>query len=471
MKRLPVIQPLGFLIVLLLLLGMTAARPAQTFFPDSSATTNTYLIGLIETLRLAGAQNIDIQIAAQRLAEAKANYQSSVWQFLPWLSPGVSYRRHDDLIQNVEGAIIDVHKDSYTVGPAIVAQLDLGDAIYKHLASRQLRNASDFALESERADAILVAARAYFDLLKAGGSVAASKTAVSLSSNYSAQVEQAVQAGIAFKGDLLRIRVQAERDLLTLRQSQEQTRIAAARLAEVLHLDPALELSPSEQDLVPLSLVKTNATLEALVGQALASRPELKQSRSLTEAARESRRGASYGPLIPTLGAQVFAGGLGGGRDSSPSTFGASEDYQFTLAWRLGPGGLFDAGRIHASEARLQIARLSETKLRDELSRQVIESLTRVHSLNDQLVTAQRAVHDSEETVRLTEQRKQFAVGAVLETIQSQQELTRARFDLINLISEQNKAQYTLAHAIGASNPVKTITNQVTNPDPATSRQ
>jgi outer membrane protein TolC len=419
--------------------------------PSITITNNIYVIGLMETLRLAGARNLDVQIAGQRLAEAKANYQSSLWQFFPWLSPGVAYRRHDDLIQNVEGRILDVHKDSYTVGPALAAQIDLGDAIYKNLASRQLLKASDFALESQRQDAILAAAQAYFDLVKADASVAASTTALALSSNYSAQVEQAVQAGIAFKGDLLRIRVQTDRYLLTLRQAQEQVRLSAARLALLLHLDPLVELSASEPDLLPLSLVSTNATLDALVAKALGWRPELKQSHSLTEAARQTRRGATLGPLIPTVGAQVFVGGLGGGKDGDPSTFGASEDYQLTFAWRIGPGGLFDAGRIHASEAHLQIARLAESKLQDELSRQVIESLTRVHSLNDQLATLQRALQGSEETARLSDQRKEFAIGAVLETIQAQQELTRVRLDLINVIAEQNKAQYALMRSIGGS--------------------
>ena len=46
-------------------------------------------------------------------AEAKANHQSAVAQFFPWLSPGVTYRQHDDKLQDVQGNIIDVHKYSY----------------------------------------------------------------------------------------------------------------------------------------------------------------------------------------------------------------------------------------------------------------------------------------------------------------------------------------------------------------------
>ena len=42
-----------------------------------------------------------------------------------------------------------------------------------------------------------------------------------------------------------------------------------------------------------------------------------------------------------------------------------------------------------------------------------------------------------------------FAVGAVLESIQAEQELTRARLDYLDAVSEFNKAQYALRRAIG----------------------
>ena len=51
-------------------------------------------IDLPTVLRLAGAQNLDVQIARQRLAEAAAADTSATLQFLPWLSPALGYRGH-----------------------------------------------------------------------------------------------------------------------------------------------------------------------------------------------------------------------------------------------------------------------------------------------------------------------------------------------------------------------------------------
>ena len=116
-----------------------------------------------------------------------------------------------------------------------------------------------------------------------------------------------------------------------MRQALEQQRVAAVNLAQILHLDSTVDLVPHDEDLVPLLLFPTNAALDFLVQQALHSRPELKAGQALIAASREAKNGAVYGPLVPSVGAQVFAGGLGGGYQGGPDNFGHSEDYLLGL--------------------------------------------------------------------------------------------------------------------------------------------
>jgi outer membrane protein TolC len=430
-------------------------RPATTLgaqlpgSPSSVTTNGVYLIDLPMALRLANAQNLDVQIARERLNEAKANHESAVQLFFPWISPAAAYRRHDNRIQAVDGTMLDADKQSYTVGGALTAQVELGDAIYKSLVARQLLNAADHALESQRQDSTLAAAQGYYDLAKTQALADAVKEALKISQEYQKQLHEAVGAGIAFKGDELRVQTQTERYQIALRQALEQQRIAAARLAQTLHLDSTVELVPQSTDLVPLTLVETNASLDSLVQQALQSRPELKQNQALISAARDAKNGAVYGPLIPSVSAQAFGGGLGGGKNGSTGNFGESEDYFVGIGWRIGPGGLLDSGRIHGSKARLETANLTAQKVQDEITRQVVESHTRMQSLLDQLATTKQNLATAAETLRLTRERKQFGVGVVLEDIQAQQELTRTRSDYLNATAELNKAQYGLQRAIG----------------------
>src|SRR6059036_3386012 len=91
------------------LIQMVPTSQAQVPASPSRATTNNvYPIDLPTVLRLANAQNLDIQIARERLKEAKANHESAVEQFFPWISPGVAYRRHEGRIQAVNGPIASV---------------------------------------------------------------------------------------------------------------------------------------------------------------------------------------------------------------------------------------------------------------------------------------------------------------------------------------------------------------------------
>ncbi len=408
-------------------------------------------IDLPTVLQLAGAQNLDIKIAREKLTEAKANHESAREQFFPWLSPGAGYRQHNGMAQSVpSGVVSDGHFQSYTAGAALAAQVDIGGALYNTLAAHQLVRAADHALDAQLQDTILAAAQGYFDLVKAQAAVGVAREAVRISQDYQDQLHRAVGIGIAYKGDELRVQVETQRNELTLRQTQEQQRVAAARLSQILRLDLTVELIGREADLAPLSLVETNATLDALVGQALGNRPELKQSRALIGAARESKDGAVYGPMIPTLGAQAFAGGFGGNTAGAPSSFGGSEDYYAGLSWRVGPGGLFDFGRIHAAESRLRSSRLLEERLKDEVARQVVEAQTRLESQADQLATAKKSLVTAGENLRLSRERKKFEVANVLENILAEQELTRTRNDYFTAVAEFNKAQYALNKAIGA---------------------
>ena len=412
-------------------------------------TNRIHEIDLPTTLRLAGAQNLDVQIAREQLAEARANHAAAVAQFFPWIAPSFTYRQHDDKLQDVSGTMLDVHKYSYAPGATLAVQLDVGDALYRSLAAKQLVKAADHAFEAQRQDSVVAAAQGYYELSFAQGAVGVARESLRINSEYEQQIGHAVDAGIAFKGDALRITVQKERSQLALRQAIEQQRIVAARLAEVLHLDPSVELAAVDTDLAPLALVDTNAALDTLVQQGVGNRPELKQNAALLSASREANRGAVYGPLIPMLGAQGFFGGLGGGRNGVGDTFGAQEDYAVGVSWRIGPGGLFDFTRTRATESRLKISEFTLEKLHDEVTRQIVEAFTRWESLNDQLNVTRRTLQAAEEGLRLAQQRKEFAVGIVLENIQAEQDLTRARLDYLKTVADFDRAQYTLLKAIG----------------------
>src|SRR4051812_42792355 len=259
-------------ILFIALLGAAAqAGPPQASKPA------WHSIDLATALRLAGANNLDVQIARERLAEAEAQNLVALEQFFPYVAPGLSYRRHEGNIQTVEGRIIDADKELYTAGATATAQVDLGEALFRKLAARRSVDAARHFAEAQRQESVLQAALGYFDLARAKAAAGVAAEAVHIAEDYAAQVKQALDAGLAFKGDVYRATTQVERNRLALDRAREQRRLAASRLAQVLYLDPAVTLVPEGGDLAPIELIPAGRSVEALIAEATAARPELKQ--------------------------------------------------------------------------------------------------------------------------------------------------------------------------------------------------
>ena len=441
-------SPLGPLVAFLLQScwsGMAAAQEP----PKAPAAASSYPIDLPTTLRLAGAQNLDVQLAHNAVDEAHANYASALERFLPTLAPSASYLHHSGFDQDVNGRMVDVTKHAETTGAYLTAQIPVGDAIFTSLQTHQLVAAADAGAKVQEQDSSLTAAQQYFALVSAGALVEVVSDSLRISQSYEQQLKEAVQIGIAFKGDALRVETQTERLQLDLTRARQQLRLAATQLAQTLHLQPTIELIPAEREPAPLALADLNASPEELIRTALQNRPEVARSNALIAAAEDSRRGAIYGPLLPTVGGQAFAGQFKGAPGDESDMGGARRDYAVGLSWKVGPGGLFDFGRIRSSGAKLTAAEISDEKLRDQIGREVVDGYTRVQSLFEQLRVARVNLNSAEETLRLTRQRKQMGVGVVLEDIQAQQELLKVRTDLVTIVTELNQQQYALLHSVG----------------------
>ena len=284
-------------------------------------------ISLPAVLRLAGANNLDIKLATERVTEAQAQHEAAWMQWFPYVTPGVSFRRHEGNIQTVDGQIIDADKQSLTLGAAVTMQLEAGETYYKNLVAKKLIRAAEHAVEVQRQESIWQGVSAYLEVVRAQAAVGVAGEAVRVAADYAGQVQQAVDAGIAFKGDAFRAIAQTERNRLTQRQAREQQRIAAARLAQVLRISPLIELVPDDRTPAPLTFSESDTALSQLAARAVERRPEVAMNAEQLAAAITAGDGAKWAPVIPTLRAEIFQGGLGGGQhDDGPRHFNDSSD-------------------------------------------------------------------------------------------------------------------------------------------------
>lgn len=408
-------------------------------------------IDLPTALKLAGAKNLDVEIAREKVNEARAVSDSARARFFPWIAPSIVVRRHEENVQDAGGRILDADKQSLSAGIALNAQLDLGETYYQTLIAKQVVKSNEATLAGRQREATFRAAAGYFDLVRARAAVIAAEEAARIIGRHAGQIATTAEAGITFQGDVTRVRAARERSELALSRARTEQRIAGIRLAEVLRLDPSVELTPVDSDLAPLSGLVAADDLGGLIAHAFASRPELDEMAARMQAARLGRRAATRAPLMPVIGAQASIGGLGGGPAGSTLTrdFDTSSDLSLGVSWRVGPGGLFDRNRQREMGARERQSELEQEKMRDFIRRQVVEHYTRLRALAGQIDLVERALKAADQTAKLSRERREMGVSAALEDLQAEDELAQARRDFLVTIADYNLAQYALWYVVG----------------------
>ena len=412
---------------------------------DDVGDSQRYPIDLSTVLRLAGAQPLELALVREKVHDAYAKVILSREKFIPNMIPEIEFFRHEEEIQSTEGIFFEVDKQFVFPKVKMNLELDVGDAIYSTLAAQQRYYASRATLEATTRNIVLEAAIAYFDLLQSQAEVKIREEAQVISETLVRQTEAAVRLGKGFKGDVLRAKAQLASDRLALMKTKEVFKISSVNLATILRLDQKIIFYPADIIVTPIQLVPKNIIMEQLIQNAIEQRPELKEALALLDADKNEKAASIWGPMIPTVQADVRAGGFGETLDDLKST----EEYNVSLGWKVGSGGLFYKGRKELADARYRSSEIRLAKLQRDIIQQVIIAHTQVNAKNEQMTIAEQGVKDAEESLKLNEARLKLGVGLPLEVLQAQTALIQARKDYISSIIDYNKAQYRLFVSVG----------------------
>jgi outer membrane protein TolC len=406
-------------------------------------------VDLPTVMRLAGANNDEIRLARAKHVEALAESRLAWQRFWPSLTLGAGYRRADGNVQDIAGAVFDVSKQQYSVGPNLMIDWSPGDMYYSALAAKQKALAAEQLAEKARRDIVTQSTGRYYDLLAAEASLAIIEDDLRLTQEYEKQIGGAVDAGTAFRADLLRVKTQVSREKLSIRQHEEARDLAAAALAEILRLPAETELRPAKADLVPVRLLDRRTGVATLISQAARERPEMKAADAVSSAAGLESERASVAPMIPSVQAGYGFGGLGGGFNGDMGNFDETQNVFVGLGWKIGPGGLFDRQRKVIAGAQEEAAGLQASNVKAAIGREVVEAAARSQSAHDQIAINDEAVGAAEEMVKLARERQASQLGVVLEYLLAREELTRARQSRVQAVTRFNKAQHELKRAVG----------------------
>ena len=432
-------------------------------------------IDLPDALRLAGARDLDIAIARERVCQSLAELRQAQVLWLPSLFIGPNWIRHDGQAQIVQGRVQTISKSSLFLGataaggssvsgpvpaggPAQVSGLTsvlrVSDAIFEPLAARRVVEARRAGIQVATNDALLGVAEAYFDLQREAGRIAIAREAASNADDLVDLTASFARSGAGLDADYRRSLAERDRQRKNVEQAVGDLEVASAELIRRVRLDPRLVVAPVEPPESVIHLVAEDCAIDDLIVTGLRNRPELAESQALVQATLVRLKQAKLRPFIPSVALRYSGGGFGGGANGFFGNFNARSDVDVNLYWELQNLGLADRAIAQQRAAQQRIALLELMKVQDRVASEVVQAEKARIASARRMKESSQAVPEALQSLKLnlTNIRRGSGLpGATrpIEVLQPIQALAQARTDYLEAVLAYNRAQFRLYRALG----------------------
>ncbi len=398
----------------------------------------------------------------ERVREAYAQWQAARVLWLPSIRAGLYYGNHEGPYQANDGTIVLSNRSTLETGlgmaavgggspavPGIAANFRVSDAVFQPRIANQERSARQHAVTATTHDLLLAVAVGYLDLLRAFQQKAIAEETLGHAKELADVTAAFARTGEGSQADADRAQTELAVRQNAVAQAEAQTRVASARLAELLNLDPGRPLVPREPAVTPIDLVVDETAVGQLVAQGLSQRPELAESRHLVDEAVERLRRERYAPLLPSVLLGISQGGYGGGQGSTVGDLHNRFDLDATAYWELRNFGAGETAARQAASSRVEQARLLQIQLMDRVAREIVEAHAQSQSLRGQIAVAESGVKAAGDSHRRNLERIRLGQGLPIEALQSIQALDQARREYLRAVADYDEAQFRLHRALG----------------------
>lgn len=439
---------------------------SEEMLPDiSTDVTGRYPIDLPTALRLAGANNLQIALARERVFEAQSRLDAADVLWVPSLGAGVMYNKHDGRLQATEGDVQEVSRNSLFVGggpvlsnapltggaggPRLFVDLSLADVYFEPLAAQQSVQAADAGQSAVFNDTLLEVTTAYLGLVNAQAAVAIANEAVTNAGQLVQITEGFARSGAGLEADSQRARADLASRQRTLYAAEENLAVVSAELSRLLRLDASVILFAADEEPVPLEMIDEDTPLPVLIGQGLAARPEVRAASAQIEGTYARLRQEEVRTWLPYLFVGYSAGGFGGGTGSSVDNFAGRGDLDAGAVWSWENFGFGNLARQREQESIYNQAQLTSGQVRDRVAIEVAQAYRRVQSRRQQIAASRTQVVAAADAFQLN---LAGIEGLTLRPIEAQQAigaLASARQQYVDAVIDYDRAQFELLRAIG----------------------
>ena len=404
-------------------------------------------VNLDAIFHLAEAKNAQIALAREKVHESDLNGQLAAKGWLPTVTAGVGYYRHEGGIQNEDGTLTRSSFGALYPGVDVHADFDVRVATIARIDAERKRWQQQGELSRVNYETLLDAADTYIDLLSARRGEA---VAQELDKNQREVLKRA-EGSAASGGKVLVESIQAELSgsAQAAAKLRQQGDAASAKLAYLLGLDPECPLVPVDETLTPMDLVDATPTL---VAQALTDGPGIHELQGLMRVI-DCGMAELSGPkrFMPTFGLCLTEGYFGAGPDG---VLTGSNRFDLGVQARWNLTDLFKAGDVkRIAESKRRQVELSYEDLRGKLTLGVRESRDEILSGREQIGHASEQIRRASEAYRLSKLRVDENVpgSSQGEVSLALRGLAQAHGSYISSVNAYNKAQVRLLLLLGTA--------------------
>ncbi len=419
--------------------------------PEEVTLQGNQPISLAQALELARRNNRDLQVSLLELERNRAALREAQAALLPTLNVSTDVTRSQsassqlqDELSGRNGLLSNQDQPSTSFS----GQAQLSYNIYTsgrvqasvRAAEEQVRF-NELAVETRSETIRLNVATDYYNLQQADEQVRIAQSAVQNSEASLRDAEALERAGVGTRFDVLRSQVNLANAQQDLTNARSQQAISRRQLATRISLPQAINISAAD----PVQLAGLwNPTLEQSIVLAFQNRPELQQQLAQRNISEQQRRQA-LGELGPQVSLVASYDLLDQFNDNASITDG----YSFGVRASL---NLFDGGaaRARAEQSRVNIA-IAETQFaeqRNQIRFQVEQAFSTQQSSLENVQTANTALEQAREALRLARLRFQAGVGTQTDVINSENDLTRAEGNRVTAILDYNRALAQLQRSV-----------------------
>lgn len=379
-------------------------------------------------LTLADAQRLAIQnnpqYSSAKYTAAAAHQQPAQYRAaeLPNLTGLLTGVGADNGTRLAAGALNNPAVYSRAAGGIVASQLitDFGRTHNLVGMSNLQAQAQDQASDNTRADVLLGATRAYFDVLRAQAVLKVAQQTVAARQLVFDQISALAQSQLRTELDVSFANVNLSDAKLLQLQAENGINSAEAELAAALGLPNQTTFDVADEPM-PAGLP---AQADPLIAQAMQNRPDLKDLQLLQAAAERFTR-AEHDLYYPTVSGLVAAGGVPVGVSQVPGHYAAAG---VNVSIPVFNGGLFKARESEAS-LKAKAAAQNVADLANRITRDVRVAWLNATTAFQRVSLTQQFVAQAQLALDLAQSRYQLGLSSIVELSQAQLNLTSAQIE------------------------------------------